>query len=124
MASRQAITAAVTVLYSTAGRHAGELEFRLYHEVLADLDDELLAEAVALTVRNVDLGQRPPSPALIREGARSIRRRETLPVREALPEAPETIEARRVTARAELARARTALTARDDLARVLHPSNT
>lgn len=85
MSSEDATMAAVSALFVAAGRNATDVEFELYHAVLDDVTDAELGEAVATIVRGVDLGQRFPSPALIRETVTAVRRhrRQTQP---ALPE--------------------------------------
>lgn len=78
MTTKQTTAAAVAALYTAAGRNYAETELSLYHNALTGLDDDDVAQAVADIVRSVDLGQRPPSPALVMETIRDNKRRAAL----------------------------------------------
>lgn len=114
MTTKQTTATAVAALYTAAGRNYAEVELSLYHNVLADADDATVQEAVADIIRSVDLGRRPPSPALVLETVRGIihrRELENQPLAiEAAPPSPE----QRESIRAHIERARAGLGGRHD----------
>lgn len=83
MASKKTVLAAVAAVFGAAGRNYGQVELDLYHLALADIEDGDLADAAIATVRGVDFGLRPPSPALLREAVESAHRLDALMVRPA-----------------------------------------
>lgn len=74
MSTKPATATAVSKLFVAAGRRANKEELAVYHEALAGVDDDALAAAVRLTIQNVDLWQRPPTPALIRQAVDAVLR--------------------------------------------------
>lgn len=80
MASKQAVVAAVAMVYGAAGRNYGETELNLYRIALADITDEDVTEAAVAVVRGVDLGDRAPSPAMLRQAVEAAHRRAALEV--------------------------------------------
>lgn len=71
-----ALARVVAMLYTAAGRHYGEVELEVFSLALEDVTDERGLQAAKNIIRNLDLGQRAPSPYIVIEEARSIARRE------------------------------------------------
>ena len=61
-------------LFTSAGREAGEPEFVVWAAGLAGTDEGGYEDVVAHIIANVDLGARPPTPALFHEHRRLLLR--------------------------------------------------
>lgn len=61
-----------TALFVAAGRQVGEAELLLWGNTLATVDEEGAEEAVNAIIASVDLGLRPPTPALFMEHRRGV----------------------------------------------------
>jgi hypothetical protein len=87
------VVAVVTRVYAAAGRRAGEVDFEVWGEAMATLDDELVVEASRCLVREVDLAAYPPSPAqLIQLYRRLARQRPGLPPAEEPATSPDAAQ--------------------------------
>lgn len=74
----KALARAVATLFTAAGRNYGSVELEVYFQTLSGVDDEEGLAAVEDVVAAVDLGQRAPSPMLVLDAVRAIRRRRSL----------------------------------------------
>ena len=78
---REIAEAVCTTLYVAAGRHAGDAEFLVWADALADSPDDGAEDVARRLVRSVDFGaprQGPPTPAMFLDAfaAERHRRRE------------------------------------------------
>lgn len=78
MTTKQTTAAAVAALFTAAGRNYAETELSLYHNTFVGVDDGDVREAVAQIVKAIDLANHAPTPALVLETVRSIKRRRDL----------------------------------------------
>lgn len=62
-------------LYIAAGRTATPVEYAVWEEALEDLTDDLALEVARVMIRNVDLTDAAPSPAVYRSALLERRRR-------------------------------------------------
>lgn len=67
----------VTRLMVASGREAAEIDYTIWREALADLDDALAVQASKELVAEIDLVLHRPSPAMVRGQVRAIRARQT-----------------------------------------------
>ena len=80
----ETVVAVVARIYAAAGRRAGEVDYEVWGEALADLDDELGLAVTRQLIRETDLASNPPSPHQVIDLYRRAAR-----ARPALPGPPE-----------------------------------
>jgi hypothetical protein len=88
MTSKRVTAEAVAALYTAAGRRYAETELSLYHNTFAGVDDDDVREAVGQIVKAIDLANHAPTPALVLETVRSIKRRREMENQPLAIEAP------------------------------------
>lgn len=73
--NKRTVAEVVARLFTAAGRRAGEADYEVWGNALADVRDELAAETVATLIREVDLREHFPTPALFRQTSRQLANR-------------------------------------------------
>jgi len=68
----QTLSTVLGLLYTAANRRLGDAERIVWREALVDVRDDVALEAARTIVRETDLWDHPPTPALFRSVTRSI----------------------------------------------------
>lgn len=70
--NKRNVAEVVTALFAAAGRRVSELDYEVWGNAISDVRDELVDPTVDQLIREVDLREHFPTPALFRQTSRQI----------------------------------------------------